>query len=52
VLHDALWQENRDIADACLRQRFVRELAKGPRKNSFTDAGRACSSSWVGSCGG
>lgn len=29
MLHDALWQENRDIADACLRQPFVRGLAKG-----------------------
>ena len=29
MLHDALWQENRDIAGACLLHPFVRGLAEG-----------------------
>ncbi|MGH9425133.1 MAG: hypothetical protein ACRD2L_02350 [Terriglobia bacterium] len=28
-LHESLWERNRDIADACRKQRFVRGIAEG-----------------------
>jgi thiaminase len=28
-LHETLWERNRDIADACLKHRFIRGISEG-----------------------
>jgi thiaminase (transcriptional activator TenA) len=35
ALHETLWERNRDIAEACLKHRFVRGIAEGTLEEQF-----------------